>query len=98
MTARSRASRRRRRQRAGLTWTPRGSKRWQRWLRHMAEPGYWCARFRDTDEVEGQAYTQPQYREYDNCEFEPPARIEMRDDEVDELVAMVAALGSCYLN
>ena len=77
---------------------PRGSKRWQRWLKLMAGSEYWCARFWDTDEVVDQAYAQPQYREYDNYEFEPPAKIDMRDEEVDELVAMAAALGSCHLN
>lgn len=81
-----------------LVWTPRGSKRWRRWLKHMADSGYWCERFWDTDEVVNQAYAQPQFREYNNLEYEPPARIDLRDDEVDELVAMAAALGSCYLN
>lgn len=45
-----------------------------------------------------QMYAQPQRREYDNFEYEPPAKIEMTDAEVDETVAMAAALGSCYLN
>ena len=98
MTARSRASRYGRQMRPRLTWTPRGSKRWRRWLKHMADSGYWVERFWDSDEVVNQAYAQPQYREYDNLEYEPPARIDLRDDEVDELVAMAAALGSCHLN
>ena len=81
-----------------LAWTPRGSKRRRRWLKHMAGSGYWCGRFWDTGGVVNQAYAQPQYREYNDLEYEPPARIDLRDDEVDGLVAMAAALGSCYLD
>ena len=81
-----------------LTWAPRGSKRWRRWLKRMADPGTWCSRFWGTDEVVNQAYAQPQYREYDGLEYEPPARIGLRGDEAGGLVAAAAALGSCYLN